>query len=114
MLVRMHDGDHCEQQPSVRILFVQRQDVWGGSVRSLHLLGAELARRHDVYVAHFGNTTALYGTFGAIMLFMLWSHTAAYVMLIGAEFAADHERRRHGVPPEAEMRDRSEAALGTA
>jgi L-malate glycosyltransferase len=44
----------------VRVLFIQRQNVWGGSVRSLHLLASELAREHEVVVAHFGRDAPTY------------------------------------------------------
>jgi glycosyltransferase involved in cell wall biosynthesis len=44
----------------MKILFFQRQNIWGGSVRSLHLLASELAREHEVVLGYFGRGAPAY------------------------------------------------------
>ena len=76
-------------------------DVWQGALIAALLF--ELSKHgFAYYVAHFNNYQALYGALGGLMLFMLWAWVAAYIMLIGAEWAAEHERKRLGAPIEQE------------
>jgi membrane protein len=77
-------------------------DVWPGALIAALLF--ELSKHgFAFYVAHFNNYQALYGALGGMMLFMLWAWVAAYIMLIGAEWAAEHERNRHGERVEQEF-----------
>jgi membrane protein len=77
-------------------------DVWPGALIAALLF--ELSKHgFAFYVSHFNNYQALYGALGGMMLFMLWCWIAAYIMLFGAEWAAEHERTRHA-PPTAEAR----------
>ncbi|HTM57327.1 MAG TPA: YihY/virulence factor BrkB family protein [Candidatus Udaeobacter sp.] len=77
-------------------------DVWPGALIAALLF--ELSKHaFAFYVAHFNNYQAIYGALGGMMLFMLWCWVAAYIMLLGAEWAAEHERVRHGPPREHEF-----------
>jgi glycosyltransferase involved in cell wall biosynthesis len=39
----------------LRILFIQRNTIWGGSIRSLYWLGTTLATEHEVFLGYFGS-----------------------------------------------------------
>jgi membrane protein len=44
-----------------------------------------------LYVAHFGNYNATYGTMGAVIILLLWFYLSALVILVGAEMNAEIE-----------------------
>ena len=46
-----------------------------------------------VYVTHFGNYDATYGSLGAIIILLTWMYISAYVVLLGAEINAESERQ---------------------
>ncbi|HEU4959704.1 MAG TPA: YihY/virulence factor BrkB family protein [Sphingomonas sp.] len=46
-----------------------------------------------VYVAHFANYNATYGSLGAVVVLMMWLWVSAYAILIGAELNAEAERQ---------------------
>jgi membrane protein len=48
------------------------------------------------YTAHIANFSLLYGSFGGLILLMLWFNYSAQIMLLGAEVAAtlDHARKK--------------------
>ncbi len=72
-------------------------DVWPGALLATVLF--EIAKHgFAFYVARFNHYQALYGALGAVMLFMLWTHLSAIIMLIGAELAAQYEAHRRGRP----------------
>ena len=61
--------------------------VTPGSVVALTLwLGLSLALR--VYVSHFANYSATYGSIGGVILLMLWLYLSSLTLLIGAEIDA--------------------------
>ena len=39
---------------------------------------------YSVYIRHFSRYSALYGSFGAVMLFLLWLYMCMNIMLCGA------------------------------
>jgi membrane protein len=57
---------------------------------ALLLIAASVGFR--LYVAHFGNYSATYGSIGAVIILMLWLYMAGLVILIGAEVDDMHER----------------------
>ncbi len=50
-----------------------------------------------VYVDHFGNFNAIYGSLGAVIALMLWFYLLALALLLGAELHGEL-RRRAGMP----------------
>ncbi|MEO5989636.1 MAG: YihY/virulence factor BrkB family protein [Candidatus Eisenbacteria bacterium] len=70
-------------------------DVWPGALVAMLLF--EVGKHGFAsYVSHFNSYQTLYGALGAVMLFMLWTHISAIIMLLGAELAAQHEAARRG------------------
>jgi membrane protein len=58
-----------------------------------------------VYVANFGSYSKTYGSFAAVIIFLVWLWITNLVMLLGAEFNAEVERGRQiegGHDPEVE------------
>ncbi|HSK39911.1 MAG TPA: YihY/virulence factor BrkB family protein [Arenibaculum sp.] len=47
----------------------------------------------SIYVANFGNYNETYGSFGAIIILLLWFNLTAYVILLGAELNAEMEHQ---------------------
>ncbi|MGH2990363.1 MAG: YihY/virulence factor BrkB family protein [Solirubrobacterales bacterium] len=71
------------------------RDVWPGIV--LATVGYELAKRgFALYLENFGNYSAVYGSLGAVITFLVFIYIAAMVFLMGAEFAALWPRVRRG------------------
>ena len=57
------------------------------------------------YVANFGSYSKTYGSFAAVIIFLVWLWITNLVMLLGAEFNAEVERGRQieaGHDPEVE------------
>jgi membrane protein len=71
------------------------RDVWPGIV--LAAVGYELAQRgFALYLESFGNYSAVYGSLGAVIVFLVFIYIAAMVFLMGAQFAALWPRVRGG------------------
>jgi membrane protein len=71
------------------------RDVWPGVL--LAAVGYELAKRgFTIYLENFGNYSAVYGSLGAVVIFLVFIYIAAMVFLMGAEFAALWPRVRRG------------------
>jgi membrane protein len=71
------------------------RDVWPGVL--LAAVGYELAQRgFALYIEHFGNYSAVYGSLGAVIIFLVFIYIAAMVFLLGAEAAALWPRVRRG------------------
>jgi membrane protein len=52
-------------------------------------------------LSNFARYSLIYGSVGAIIGFLLWSYLSAMILLIGAEFTAQHTAwRRAGRPVE--------------
>ena len=65
-----------------------------------------------VYVANFGHYNKVYGSLGAVIVFLVWMWISNIALLLGAEFNAELERGRAmagGFPrdkePYEELRD---------
>jgi membrane protein len=80
------------------VLPVERQrvrDVWPGIVFAA--VGFELLKRgFSIYLDNFANYSAVYGSLGAVVAFMVFTYAASFVFLIGAEMAALWPRVRAG------------------
>jgi membrane protein len=71
------------------------RDVWPGVL--LAAVGYELAKRgFTIYLENFGNYSAVYGSLGAVVIFLVFIYIGAMVFLMGAEFAALWPRVRRG------------------
>jgi membrane protein len=71
------------------------RDVWPGAALAAWLF--ELAKHgFAFYVTHFARHEALYGTLGAVMLFLLWVYVSAAILLAGAELSSVMERAVRG------------------
>lgn len=79
---------------------VRWRDVWlGGLVAGLIWeVGKQL---FTWYVGNVAAYNVIYGSVGAIIVFLLWSYLSAQLLLLGAEFTAEYSRwRRAGRPVE--------------
>ena len=65
----------------------------------------------DVYIGHFSNYNATYGSLGAIIILMLWLYLTSVSILVGAELNAELWKRQHPGWREAQA-SASQAALG--
>jgi membrane protein len=64
---------------------------WGAGIATLlWLIGSA---GFTLYVENFGNFDETYGTFGGIIVLMLWLFLSAFVVLLGAEINAELERQ---------------------
>jgi membrane protein len=64
---------------------------WGAVIATiLWLVGSA---GFSLYVENFGNFDETYGTFGGIIVLMLWLFLSAFVVLLGAEINAEIERQ---------------------
>lgn len=64
---------------------------WGAGVgTTLWLVGSIL---FSVYVANFGSYGKTYGSFGAVVILMMWFWLSAYAVLIGAELNSEMEHQ---------------------
>ena len=71
------------------------RDVWPGVLFAA--VGYELAKRgFTLYLENFGNYSAVYGSLGAVVIFLVFIYIGAMVFLMGAEFAALWPRVRRG------------------
>lgn len=76
------------------------RDVWLGGLLT-GLLWDLLRRGYAWYLANFASYSLIYGSVGAIIGFLLWAYLSAMLLLIGAEFTAQHTFwRRAGRPVE--------------
>lgn len=74
---------------------VRMREVWPGALVAALLF--ELAKHgFAFYVTNFGNYNAIYGSLGAIIVFMVFIYLAANILLFGAEIASEWPRVRAG------------------
>lgn len=65
---------------------------WGAVIAGLFWVGASLL--FSWYAGAFGNYDKTYGVLGALVSFMVWIWISSLVVLLGAMFEAELERRR--------------------
>jgi hypothetical protein len=93
--------------PSVSTHF---RHVWPGALLAAVLFEL-LKNGFAFYLRFFGNYDAIYGSLGAVIIFLFFVYLSAVAMLIGAEMASewprvihghyDAELARHGIGPRA-------------
>jgi membrane protein len=64
---------------------------WGAVFATVVWLLGSIA--FSVYVSNFGSYNETYGSFGAIVILLLWFNLTAYVVLLGAELNAEMEHQ---------------------
>ncbi|MEA3061821.1 MAG: rane protein [Sphingomonadales bacterium] len=47
-----------------------------------------------LYVSHFGNYNATYGSLGGVVVFLTWLYLSAYILLMGGELNSELERQQ--------------------
>ncbi|MEA3050819.1 MAG: rane protein [Sphingomonadales bacterium] len=87
--------------------------VWispgSGAATLLWLLGTV---GFGLYVSHFGNYNATYGSLGGVVVFLTWLYLSAYILLMGGELNSELERQqRIDAGAAAEAAPRPAAAL---
>ena len=66
--------------------------VWPGAL--LAAIGIEALKFGlSVYVENFGSYNQVYGTLGAVVIFLFWAWLSAVIILFGAEVTAEYSRR---------------------
>ena len=71
------------------------RDVWPGVL--LAAVGYEVSKRgFSLYLDNFADYSAVYGSIGAVITFLVFIYIAAMIFLLGAEFAALWPRVRAG------------------
>jgi membrane protein len=69
--------------------------VWispGSAAATLLWLIASLG--FGLYVSHFGNYNATYGSLGGVVVFLTWLYLSAYIVLMGGELNSELERQQ--------------------
>src|SRR4051812_8234002 len=69
--------------------------VWispGSAAATLLWLVASLG--FGLYVSHFGNYNATYGSLGGVVVFLTWLYLSAYILLMGGEMNSELERQQ--------------------
>lgn len=69
--------------------------VWPGALLATVLFEA-MKNGFAIYVAYFNTYDVVYGSLGAIMLFLLWTYLASSILLLGAELAVEYGSLRRG------------------
>lgn len=82
----------CRFVPAVRH---DVRAIWPGALLAT-LLFELLKNGFAIYVAHFNTYDVVYGSLGAIMLFLLWTYLASSILLLGAELEVEYGRLRRG------------------
>ncbi len=75
-------------------------EVWVGALFATALFEL-LKNGYAIYVANFNNYDLVYGSLGAVMLFLLWTYLSANILLLGAELSSEYGRLRRGEYAEA-------------
>ncbi len=78
--------------PSVPTRF---RHVWPGALLAAVLFEL-LKNGFAVYLRYFGNYDAIYGSLGAVVIFLFFVYLSALALLIGAEMASEWPRVRRG------------------
>lgn len=48
----------------------------------------------DVYIKHYGNFQKMYGSFGTIVVMLIWIYYSSFVVLIGAEIGSNYKETK--------------------
>ncbi|MGI8624133.1 MAG: YihY/virulence factor BrkB family protein [Solirubrobacteraceae bacterium] len=71
------------------------RDIWPGVL--LAAVGYELAKTgFTLYLTNFANYGAVYASLGSVIAFLVFTYVAAFIALLGAEFAAEWPSVRDG------------------
>lgn len=94
--------------PNCRIRYLN--SLPGSAIATLGWLG--LTRAIGVYVEVFGHYNATYGSFGALMAFLLWLYLVGVIILLGAEVNAllHPSQNSRWSPPASRTRNRVDKA----
>jgi membrane protein len=65
---------------------IRVRDVWPGALLAAVLFEV-LKNGFALYLVHFNNYDVVYGSLGAIMVFLFWNYLTAVILLFGAEVA---------------------------
>lgn len=65
--------------------------VWGAGLSTAVWLAASIG--FSWYLQNFANYNATYGSLGAVAIFMTWAWLSVFILIAGAEFSAEMERR---------------------
>jgi membrane protein len=99
--------------PAVRTSF---DEIWPGALTAA--LAFELAKiGFTIYIRNFATYNAVYGSLGAVIVFMFFIFIAANVLLVGAEVASEWPRVRaghydHGMPERFQSSPRAATLRG--
>lgn len=74
----------------------------GSAAASLLWLLASLG--FGLYVSHFGNYNATYGSLGGVVVLLTWLYLSAYILIMGGELNSELEDVEEERPPPAETR----------
>jgi membrane protein len=79
---------------------VRFREAWPGALLAAVLF--ELLKiGFTFYVANFNNYDLVYGSLGAVMLFLLWTYLSTNILLLGAELSCQYARLVRGEYAEA-------------
>jgi membrane protein len=91
--------------------------VWvspGSAAATLLWLLASLG--FGLYVSHFGNYNATYGSLGGVVVFLTWLYLSSYIVLMGGEMNSELERQQalKGKAPAEAAPPKTEPAIAAA
>ena len=70
--------------------------IWPGALLAAILF--EVSKNIFVlYLARLANYASVYGSIGSVIVLMVWTYLSALILILGAEFASEYGRMRHGV-----------------
>lgn len=71
----------------------------GSAAASLLWLLASLG--FGLYVSHFGNYNATYGSLGGVVVFLTWLYLSAYILIMGGELNSELEQEQEKQPAQS-------------
>ena len=70
-------------------------DIWPGALVAT-IFFEILKNGFSFYLANFGNYDVVYGSLGAVVIFLFWTYLSSTVLLLGAEVASEYPRVMSG------------------
>ncbi len=70
-------------------------DIWPGALVAT-IFFEILKNGFSFYLANFGRYDVVYGSLGAVVIFLFWTYLSSSVLLLGAEVASEYPRVRSG------------------